>query len=260
MSVPPSPPPLEHLGPRPFSFYPAIIHIEHNEWIYQSATWSEMRVLNTKTREELWIPRKYIGEISKVDEPVMIVGLLKELEYRAGMVWPFEQRVLEMPRTGASAPLASEAVEAPMPPVPGRRRSGSSPESQIGRLVAIALLLGIVACVVVVGVFRSGVMRPKVVFTAKDQSFLELKRDDGYFDLVQKLGQPVEDRWRPGEGELKFRILVYPDRGYSAVLMGTEQNSAKYIGCVDKNWHVVHAVEGPRGDSTLPLLRNLKPF
>jgi hypothetical protein len=215
-----------------------------------------MQVLNTKSNEELWIPRKYVGEISKVDEPVMIVGLLKELEYKAGMLWPYERRVLEMPRSTATA-LTDNG---PLPPPPGPRRSASSPESHIGRLIAIALLIGLVACVVVVGVFRSGVMRPKVVFTAKDQSFLELNRDDGYFEITQKLGKPAEDRWRPGAGELRFRLLLYPERGYGAVLMGTEENNAKYIGCVDRNWHVVHAVEGPRGDSTLPLLRNIKPF
>jgi len=258
MSAPPSLPPIEDLGDRPFSFYPPIIHIEHNEWQYRSATWSEILVLNTKSNEELWIPRKYVGEISKVDEPVMIVGLMRELEYKAGMLWPYERRVLEMPRQAGGVTVRT--ADTPMPQAPGSRRSGSSPESHIGRLVGIALLLGIVACVVVVGVVRSGVMRPKVVFTAKDQNFLDLRRDDGYFEVVRKLGAPAEDRWRPGEGELRFRILAYPDRGYGAVLMGTEQNNAKYIGCVDKNWHVVHAVDGPRGDSTLPLLRNLKPF
>lgn len=256
MPEPSSPPPLEHLGPRPFSFYPPIVNIEHNEWLYQSASWSEMRVINTKSNEELWIPRKYVGEISKVDEPVMIVGLLKELEYKAGMLWPFERRVLEMPRSTAADSASAE----PLPPPPGSRRSAESPESHIGRLIGMVLVLGIVATLVVVGVFRSGVMRPKVVFTAKDQSFLELNRDDGYFGVIQKLGKPAEDRWRPGEGELKFRLMLYPDRGYGAVLMGTEQNNARYIGCVDRNWRVIHAVEGPRGDSTLPLLRNIKPF
>lgn len=256
MSEPVSQPPLENLGQRPFSFYPPIVNIEHNEWVYRGATWSEMQVLNTMSHEELWIPRKYVGDISSVDEPVIIVGLLKELEYKAGMLWPYERRVLEMPRAG----LLPTADPRPIPPEPGLRRGGSSPESHIGRLIAIALLLGVVACVVVVGVFRSAAMRPKVVFTAKDQSFLDLNREDGYFEITQKLGKPAEDRWRPGAGELKFRLLLYPDRGYAAVLMGTEESSARYIGCVDRNWHVVHAVEGPRGDSTLPLLRNIKPF
>src|SRR5260370_69358 len=84
MAVPPVPPPIAQLGARPFSFYPAILNIQHNEWIYQGATWSEVLVRNTRTEDEISVPRRYLGEISLVDEPVMIVGLIKELEYKAG--------------------------------------------------------------------------------------------------------------------------------------------------------------------------------
>src|SRR5260370_37758955 len=98
MAVPPVPPPIAQLGARPFSFYPAILNIQHNEWIYQGATWSEVLVRNTRTEDEISVPRRYLGEISLVDEPVMIVGLIKELEYKAGVVCPAERRVIEMPR------------------------------------------------------------------------------------------------------------------------------------------------------------------
>ena len=104
MAVPPIPPPLAQLGGRPFSFYPAILNAGHNEWIYRSATWSEVLVRNTKTNEEVSVPRRYLGEISRVDAPVMIVGLLAELEYRSGVVWPAERRVIEMPRAVNDAP------------------------------------------------------------------------------------------------------------------------------------------------------------
>src|SRR6187551_210378 len=53
------PPPYDQLGHRPFSFYPAIVNIEHNEWRLRKATWSEFLVLNTKTAEEIWIPRRF---------------------------------------------------------------------------------------------------------------------------------------------------------------------------------------------------------
>ena len=107
MAVPPIPPPLAQLGRRPFSFYPAILNAGHNEWVYRSATWSDVLVRNTKTNEEVSVPRRYLGEISRVDAPVMIVGLLAELEYRAGVVWPAERRVIEMPRAVNDAPAAS---------------------------------------------------------------------------------------------------------------------------------------------------------
>src|ERR1700733_8692190 len=104
MAVPPIPPPLAQLGRRPFSFYPAILDAGHNEWVYRSATWSDVLVRNTKTNEEVSVPRRYLGEISRVDAPVMIVGLLAELEYRAGVVWPAERRVIQMPRAVNDGP------------------------------------------------------------------------------------------------------------------------------------------------------------
>ena len=84
---------LENLGDRSFSFYPAILDIEHNEWRLQRSTWSEILVINTKSGQELWIPRRFVGEVVSVEQPVEIVGLRKELEYKAGAVWPRERRL-----------------------------------------------------------------------------------------------------------------------------------------------------------------------
>src|SRR5260370_9765571 len=97
MSIPPIPPPLEHLGARPFSFYPAILNIEHNEWLYRKATWSEVLVYNVKTNEELWIPRRFLGELSRIEDPVVSVDLGNELEYRGGSVLPHPGRVRDSP-------------------------------------------------------------------------------------------------------------------------------------------------------------------
>ena len=105
MSSPPIPPLLDHLATRPFSFYPPIVSIERNEWLYRKSTWSEILVVNCKSGEEVWIPRRFVGEVSRVDDPVLIVGLTKELEYKAGSVWPYQRRVLEMPvAVGGEAP------------------------------------------------------------------------------------------------------------------------------------------------------------
>ena len=92
------PPGFEQIGNRPFSFYPPVVNVEHNEWHYRKATWSEVLVVNAKTALEVWIPRLYIGEISRIEEPVVILGLSKELEYKGGQVWPYVSRVIEMPR------------------------------------------------------------------------------------------------------------------------------------------------------------------
>src|SRR6266404_3481178 len=116
MPVPLPPESLEDLQSGPFSFYPAIIGIERNEWVLRRATWTEVQVANTKSGDELWIPRRFLGELARVEAPVMIVGLLKELEYRGGALIPHRRRVIEMPRAvnarvvnGDMTPLTEEA-------------------------------------------------------------------------------------------------------------------------------------------------------
>src|SRR6266699_399840 len=122
MSLPPIPSPLEHLGVRPFSFYPAILNVEHNEWLFRKATWSEILVVNCKSGAEIWISRRFVGEVSRIDDPVLIVGLNRELEYKGGAVWPFQRRVIEMP----------VAVGGSSTPAPPRTADRSSPAPIVG--------------------------------------------------------------------------------------------------------------------------------
>ncbi len=212
MSIPPIPPPLESLGNRPFSFYPAILNIEHNEWLYRKATWSEVLVVNAKSGEELWIPRRLLGELSSIDDPVAIVGLLKELEYRGGAVWPYQRRVIQMPMAVGDTPRRPPAPPRSEPaPVIGIRVEAT--ESRLGRLVAVALACGTAACILVVALSREGILRPaRTAFAVKDQSYLELDANDDYYAVVRKLGTPDGDRWSPETGTLQFRALSYPRR------------------------------------------------
>jgi hypothetical protein len=258
MSIQPSPPPLETLGRRPFSFYPAIVNIEHNEWHYGKATWSEVLVVNAKSGQELWISRRYLGEISRIDDPVVIVGLLKELEYRAGAVWPYQRRIIEMPlAVNQTVPAAPQPKSEPAPVV-GIRVEAT--ESRLGRLVGIALACGTIACILVVVISREGALRQRVVYAPKDQSYLELNQNDDYFAVVRKLGAPARDRWQTETGEIQFRALSYPQRSYTVVLMGSDRKSARYIGTVDQNWVPVHSIPFRSGGNTFPMLRGLKSF
>src|SRR5271156_7118916 len=101
----PIPGSFENLRPRPFSFYPPIVNVEHNQWLLRRANWTDFQVINTKTKDELCVPRRFVGEGALVEEPVMIVGLVKELEYHEGVVLPHVRRVIEMPRAvNASGP------------------------------------------------------------------------------------------------------------------------------------------------------------
>ncbi len=122
MRAPSIPPPIAQLGSLAFSFYPAILNIQHNQWIYQSATWSEVMVRNTRTNETISIPRRYVGEVSSVEAPVAIVGLLTELEYREGAVLPAKHRVIEMPlAVNDSRPVWRERKPSEPAPVVGIR-------------------------------------------------------------------------------------------------------------------------------------------
>lgn len=257
MPVPPMPPGFEQVGSRAFSFYPPILNVEHNEWHYRKATWSEVLVVNGKSGLEVWIPRLYIGEFSRIDEPVVIVGLTKELEYKSGQVWPYVRRVIEMPRAVNEGyrPTIEEDMPRPASVVGIRTESGA--ESRIWRLIVAALATGVVGCLVILGVLRSGRDGSRIVYTPIVQSELGLTAQDDYHAIIRKLGPPAEDKWKADNGELQYRLLRYPDRGLSVVLMGTERDKALYLGAVDNNGRPVHAISLPNGKDTYSILRSL---
>jgi hypothetical protein len=262
MASPPIPPSLEFLNNRPFSFYPAIIGIEHNEWLFRKATWSEILVVNCKTADEIWISRRFLGEVSRTDDPVVIVGLNRELEYKAGTVWPYQRRVIEMPVAVGGFPSPPTPPPAPRSgpaPVVGIRLESN--DRRVIKLIGGALAVGILLYVVAVNLNRIGEIRQRnIIFTPRDQSYLELTNRDDYLAVVQKLGKPSTDRWRVDSGEIQWRALSYPDRGWTVILMGSSRESAVYIGTVNDRWHVIGSVPLRSGGSTDSMLRNLKPF
>jgi hypothetical protein len=259
MASPPLPPALEHLAARPFSFYPPIVGVEHNEWRYRKGTWSEILVLNCRTENEIWIPRRFIGEVSRTDDPVLIVGLTRELEYKAGAVWPYQKRVLQMPPAAPPPTKLAEGAAEPRPaPVVGIRLEPS--DKRVFRLIGIALAVAIGLYALAVNLNRIGdLLRRNVVFTATDQSFLDLNSRDTFRSVVEKLGPPAQDRSQE-LGTIHYRALSYPDRRYTVILMGTDRETAHYIGVMDDNWKPVHSVDLHTGGTTLSLLRDLKRF
>jgi hypothetical protein len=258
MSIPPIPPPLEHLVARPFSFYPAILNIEHNEWLFRKATWSEILVHNVKTNEELWIPRRFLGEISLVEDPVLIVGLIKELEYHRGAVLPHQRRVIEMPLAVGDRPHAPAARPEPAPVVGIRLEPGA--ESRIGRLILGTLMVGVLGTLGVVMVTREGTPRARVNYANGDTALLDLTVHDDYYSIVNKLGPPATDHSVTRAGGLEFRSLWYPQRSYYVILMGAERDKLRYIGAMDKDWKLVQPVQLPGGASTAAMLRGLQKF
>src|SRR5438034_1170224 len=129
-----SKPTIEESGTRPFSFYPPLLGAEHSQWTFAKSTWSEVLGHNTKTGQDIWIPRQFVGEIPRVDEPVMIVGWQRELEFRAGAVWPHERRVVSMPKPAIETPAVPATGEprAPAPPAPKSAGRSGGAESRVG--------------------------------------------------------------------------------------------------------------------------------
>ena len=254
MASPPIPPQLDHLITRPFSFYPPVVGIEHNEWLYKKASWSEILVVNRKSGEEIWISRRYIGEVSRVDEPVLIVGLKFELEYKGGMVVPFQRRVIEMPVAAGGRPSAREGERPAPAPIVGIRMASAQDRRMfklIGAAVTVAILLYIVAV---------SLSRQRVVFTAKDQTYMGLTARDDRTEVVVKLGEPASDHWQSESGDLQFEALDYPDRKLTVILMGSDRKGVLYVGTMDRNWKPVHSVRLRSGVTTDSLLRGLKRF
>jgi hypothetical protein len=236
------PTPLDQLGSTPFSFYPPIVNIEHNEWIFRRSTWDEIQVVNTKTAAELSVPRSFVGELSLVGEPVLIVGLLKELEYREGVVYPHIRRVIEMPRVVNDSPRPR--IRGPEPVRPAAVVGIRLESRGRGRTVLGAVAAGLLACFI--GIISRDVLMTSRVWRAPARIQLPFTNQDDYDAIIQRLGQPAEDQWRTSKG-LEYRRLWYPKQAFAVILI-----NGRYRGALDANGRVLHSA-GPAA-----LIRNLQ--
>jgi hypothetical protein len=248
MSIAPLPTPLQHLGGRRFSFYPPIRNLEPNEWLYRRATWSECVVVNTRSGEEIWVPRIFLGEVSRIDEPVMIVGLNRELECRSGAIIPRQRRVIELPV--AVDDKAAPALSGHLAPVINIRLEPKS-EIRVWRWIGVAAVLGVVGLTIIADVARQTQSHQRADFFRGYRSYLQLGPDDDYSSIIRKLGPPARETRNQS-----FRSLAYPTRRYSVILMGSNRNDVRYIGALDLHGRVLDAVRLPDGSSSEPLLNS----
>lgn len=232
MPVPPIPAPFDQLRGCPFSFYPPIANVEHNEWIFRGATWDEIRVVNTKTAGEVFVPRRFLGAVSLVGEPVVIVGLLKELEYKEGAVLPLVRRVIEMPRAVNESPRPR--IQAPRPealaPVVAIRLESAKPRTH---MVLGAVAVGLLILIPLAVTLRDGFFGTRASAARIDLPFTAI---DDYASIVAKLGVPAQDRTRKSGGS-EFRSLAYPSHGYVLIL-----RDGFYAGALDTNGRLLHSV------------------
>jgi hypothetical protein len=263
MSIAPLPSPLQHLGGRRFAFYPPIHNIQHNEWLFRRADWSECVVMNVHSGEELGIPRLFFGEVSHGDDPGMVVALTRELVWENGQIVPLERRVIELP-------LAVNDINDSIPVRPGHRapvisiRLEQKSEVRAGKWIGVALVLGAVALTIVSDIARQSQAHPRADFFRGYRGFLQLDSGDDYPRTVRKLGAPVSDR-TANQGTRVFRSLTYRAPGYysprySVILMGATESDARYIGAVDGRRRVLDSIRLPDGSSSDSLLRSLPAF
>jgi hypothetical protein len=253
MSIAPLPTPLQHLAGRRFSFYPAIRNLEPNEWLYRRATWSECIVVNSRSGEEVWIPRLFLGEVCRIDEPVMIVCLNRELEWRSGVIKPRQRGVIEMPvavnDSRAAAPRPGHLAQVV------NIRLEPKQEGRAWKWAGVAVVLGAVAFTIVADITRQAQAHQRGDVFRSYRSYLQLNSDDDYGSAIRKLGLPSTSRSQT-EGDRLFRLLAYTPRHYSVVLMGTGVDVPRYIGTLDTHGRVLDAVRFPNGSTADALLNS----
>lgn len=252
---------LDELADRRFSFYPTILNVEHNEWTLAKETWSEVLVANVAGGLEIWIPRTYLGSISNSDSPVLIVGLTRELEWKAGKIWPHQERLIEMPPRKAVAKAASVETR----PAPASRQSVA--ESSAGRLLMAALGVGLLATLFAVMWAFDSLRSPlDILFptdtTTADQRYLGVAGTDSYADVLEKVGVPETEQWisKPAAA-IQFQVLTYSSRSYFLILMGPSREQARYIGAIHvPSRKMLDSVKLSGGGSTASMLKNLPAF
>ena len=116
-------------------------------------------MVNRASAEEIWIPRRYVGEASHMEDAVLIVGLYRKLELKDGMVVPLQRRIIEMPiDAGAAAAPLRRSIRRDVPaPVVGIRLERRNRRALKLALVAAAALVAL--CAVVFGL-NPGVAHP----------------------------------------------------------------------------------------------------
>ena len=224
-----------------FSFYPAIVGVQHNEWILRRATWTEILVANVKTSEEICIPRRFVGEVSSIEAPYRIVGLVKELEYREGAVLPHRRVVLEMPRAvGDFSRSNLRPAHYPRPAGVVAIRAEPDSESRFRRVLRGSIAAGFLACMAIVFVVRDAHLGTGFVWTSAASRLPNLNAGDDYDSVLKKLGSPAGDRWiesRNGPGG--HRRLWYPRRAITVILTGANRNSARYTGTLNREGDLI---------------------
>lgn len=253
MPAAPVPPAFERLGGRRFAFHPPIRGSRVNEWTFRHATWSEVLVRNTRSGEDVSVPRRFLGEASRLDDPVVVIRLLHDLEYRDGFVLPARPRVIEMP---THAFLRTQRERCEPAKVVGIRLEPRQ-ESRAAKVVGAAVALGVLGCLAFVGYSWQGARAEPVV--SLGHTYLVLTASDDAASVLRALGRPARERRTSAAGQT-VHVLDYPRRSFRAVLMENGAGQERYIGSLGMDGRVAHSVLLPSGETSARILDQLGEY
>ena len=207
-------------------------------------------------RPEVWIPRQFLGEVSGVDEALMIVGLNRELEWRSGAISPRERRVIEMPvlPMAVNDNRSASVGSAHLAPVINIRLE-TKPETRTWKWIGVAVVLGAVASTILANIAWQSQPRMRADFFRNYRPWLQLTAADDYASTIRKMGTPVSVH-SSQSGDRIFESLVYSRGRYSIILMGPTRDTARYIGTLDSHGRVIDALRLRDGSNSEPLLHS----
>lgn len=252
------PTPLEQLGRRPFSFYPAIVGETHNEWIFRRAHAEEIQVMNAKSRRDIWIPRRFLASVSSIEEPFIIVGLAKELECRQGLVAPRVQRLIEMPRAVGEWPRISRPIpDGWRAPVVGIRIE-SPAKIQSNRKVLGAAATLMLVCILGMVILRATPASSRArLFASSRRVSLPFSAKDDYLSIVNRWGHPDLTSAYALQGGGEIYLMNYSQRNVTLVVSGMDRYHATYLGALGRNGRL-YPVTLSNGFNTRDTLNQLR--
>ena len=213
-------------------------------------------MVNTASGEEVWIPRMFLGEISRVGEPIAIVGLRRELQWKAGTISAVRRTVIEMPLAVNDIPRAPRlAYLAPVVPI----RLEPPPKSRRGRKIGVAVMLGAVALTFVADMVRQVDWQRRAEAFRFARAWRKLSAGDTFPAVTAKVGVPAGDTSFTSDEGLRFRVLWWPNRQMKIVLMATGSEEEHYLGTVSAGGRILQLVE-VSGEDVPRLLRSATQF
>jgi hypothetical protein len=209
------------------------------------------------TGDEICIPRMFIGEVSITEDPVIIVGLTRELEWKEGVVVPHQRRVIELPvavNEGRPAPLRharpAQVVNIRLEP---------KREFTAGKWIGVIFALGAVTFTIVANIARQSQTHLRPDLFRASQPYQQFGPGDDYFSIVASLGIPAKDRSISSGGRV-YRMLTWPDRRFSVVLAGPTAVGERYAGTLDMHGRPLHAARYVDGSTSESILRTMPAF